>query len=354
MSEAAIQIPPSSKPTDLDEAVRKKRFRRLIITIVLVSIGIHLAAGLVAGVIIVARYFVAPPAVFVAQKDVRLPAQEREHKMNMASFDGLAPKPSFTDKLQSSRPSAFSLPELPKIPLDQMLPLDPSAIISDQVTSLTGVGGRGNGNGNGLGGGGGNGSGISFFGVQTTAKRILLLYDISKTVNSAVVRAGVPMTKIRDETARLINGLSPNTRFGMAEFAQNFAFFNPELIPATEGNRAAAQEWLGEYFALEGSMPQGVPGVVTGSPGFLILLDAAFKMQPDVIMIISDGSFQRNGLNNIETDEIEKELQRLQLTLPQPAKIHFIGVGMKPDIEKGLRRAIARYGGGGKVTDLRR
>ena len=35
--------------------------------------------------------------------------------------------------------------KLPKIPLDQMLPLDPSAIISDQVTSLTGVGGRGNG-----------------------------------------------------------------------------------------------------------------------------------------------------------------------------------------------------------------
>lgn len=343
-------------PAIVEELARKKRRRRLIISVILISLGVHLAAGVVAGVIIVARYFKPPPAVFVAKKEVRMPAQEREHKMNMAAFDGAAPKPSFNDKLQSIRPTAFALPDLPKIPLDQMLPLDPSAIVSDQVTSLTGVGGLGSGTGSGAGGMGGTGTGISFLGVNVTARRILLMYDISKTVASAAERAGMPMTRIRDETSRLLDGLGVNTRFGMCEFARNYAFFRSELLPATDPNRTAAKDWLAQHFATQGSMPFNVPNTVTGSPGFLVALDTAFRQQPDVIFIISDGDLQRGSDRGtqITPEEIETKLGELQRTLPQPAKIHFIGVGMKPDIERGIRRAITRQGGGGRVTELKR
>lgn len=344
-------------PAIAEELLRKKKRRRLIITIVLVSLGVHLAAGLVAGAIIVARYFRPPPAVFVAKKVVNMPAQEREHKMNMAAFDGLAPKPSFNDKLQSTRPTAFALPDLPKIPLDQMMPLDPSAIVSSQVTSLAGAGGLGSGTGNGAGGMGGTGTGFSFLGVHVQAKRIMLMYDVSKTVAGAATRAGMPMTRIRDETAKMLDGLGVNTRFAMCEFSRSYAFFRAEMLPATDPNRAAAKEWLTQWFATEGMLPRGVPNTVTGSPGFLVALESAFKLQPDVIFIISDGDCQRGTGFGPETqitpEEIEQTLDRLQKTLPQPAKIQFIGVGMKPEIEKGIKRAILRAGGGGRVSNLK-
>ena len=128
-----------------EEIVRLQHRRRIILTVALVSVGIHVIAAIVAGIVIVARYLAEPPAEFKVTKDIRIPAEEREHKMNMADFDGMAPKPSFTDKLQSLRPAALALPELPRVPMDQLLPLDPAEILSDQVAALTGPSGAGSG-----------------------------------------------------------------------------------------------------------------------------------------------------------------------------------------------------------------
>lgn len=334
----------------------KKRRRKLIVSVITGAVVIHVIAGIIAGIVIVARYLQPPPATFVVQKDIRLPAKEREHKMNMAAFDAAAPKPVFNDRLQSIRPTAFALPELPKIPLDQMVPIDPSAIVTDMPTTF-GTGGLGTGTGTGSGaGGGGTGMGISFLGVKTTAKRIVIMYDISITVVRAAERAGVPFTAIRDETAKMLDSLGVNVRFGMVEYARNYALFKPELLPATDPNRAAAREWLTTHFGVDGSFPSGVPNTVTGSPGFLVALETVFKQQPDVIFVISDGDMQQGSDRGttITPEEIGQALQRLQTTLPQPAKIHFIGVGVKPEIERELKRVIARHGGGGKYSELKK
>ena len=52
--------------------------RRLVVTIILISIGIHAAAAIVAGIVVVARYFAEAPAEFKTTKDVRIPAKKRE------------------------------------------------------------------------------------------------------------------------------------------------------------------------------------------------------------------------------------------------------------------------------------
>ncbi len=150
--------------------------RRLIITLILISVGIHVAAAIVAGIVVVARYFAEAPAEFKSTKDVRIPAKKREAKMNMAALDAIAPKPTFSDKMQSSRPTAFSLPDVPKLPLDQMLPLDPSQLIGDQIASLSNIGAMGTASGSASTGSGGFGDkGMSFLGIQSSGQRILLL-----------------------------------------------------------------------------------------------------------------------------------------------------------------------------------
>lgn len=336
---------------------QRKRFRHIVIAVILISIGIHVVAGIVAGAVIVARYLTEPPAEFKAKRDIRLPAKQREHRMNMASLDGMAPKPSFNDKMQSIRPTAFALPELPKMDVGQMLPLDPGEIVSDQVSSLVGSGGLGNGLGTGGLGGGGLGTGMSFFGIQSTGKRILLIFDVSTSVVHKANTAGVPLSKIKEETADLIRKLPITARFGIIQFTRNYKPFNSELVPATDQNRADALEWIDSEWVESGMMPAS--GKVVRNPqGLVGVLQLAAKMQPDVIFLISDASFQwtppgdekaakKSGGSfggKIPWKEIETITQG-PLQGPGGCKIHLIGFEMKPDDKRAIGSIVRKSGG---------
>lgn len=332
----------------IEQGDQKSKRRKLIITIILVVIGLHIAGGVLAGLFVVARYFMSPPAQFEVVRDIRLPAQQRQHKMNMAEFDALTPKPSFNDKMASLRPTDFALPDLPDVPMDQMLPLDPSEIVADAVSSLVGAAGVGGG-GAGLGGLGGTGEGFSFMGVQANGRRIVLLFDVSSSVKNKADRSGMPLSRIRDETVKLIESLGINARFGIIQFTQNFQPFRTEMIPATAANKEEAQKWLESEWVETGSMSARKAGVVANPDGVLGVLRQAFLLEPDVIFLLSDGSFQRNlGDRKIETipiPEIRQAIDALQKNLPTKAQIHFIGFEMKPEDKKELQRVIAANGG---------
>lgn len=346
----------------LDEGARaKSRRRRLIIGILLGVLALHLAVGVIAGAIVVAKYFFPPAANFEIKKDIRLPAKQREHKMNMAAFDALAPKPTFHDKMQSLRPAAFALPDLPKLPLDQMLPLDPSEIVSDQVANMVGPSGLG-AVGQSAGGSAGLGAGMSFFGIESTGQRILLLFDVSSSVVNKADAAGVPLSKIRSETAALVAKLPISARFGIIQFTRNYKAFRTELVPATDQNRADAREWIDEEWVESGMM--AASGKVTSNPtGLVGVLELAAEMQPDVIFLISDGSFQwrpppdpkskKSGSSfgsTIPWKEIDKAAMG-PLQGAQGCKIHFIGFEIKPADKREFGAIVRKTGG--KIREIK-
>jgi len=319
-------------------------------------------AGVLAGIWVVARYFAPTPAVFEVRKDLRIPPQEREHKMNMAEFDALTPKPALQEKLASLRPTDFALPELPAIPLDQMLPLDPSSLISDQVSSLVGAAGMGGG-GAGAGGLGGTGEGFSFFGIQSDARRVLLLFDVSNTTARKTREAGFPFDRIKEETLKLVDGMGLNSRFAVAMFARNFVFSSDELIAPTAENKEAVTEWVERYFfeptSTKGPFSSNPPRTVTGSPGFNKLMEAAFAKEPDAIFVISDGGFWEGsssspeGQRRIPYRDIERVIQELQKQTSGEVDIHFIGAGMDREDRNFMRRIISRHGGTGRFQEMR-
>jgi hypothetical protein len=316
-----------------EEIVRRQHRRRIILTVVLVSVGIHVIAGIVAGIVIVARYLAEPPAEFKVTKDIRIPAEEREHKMNMAAFDGMAPKPSFTDKLQSLRPAALALPELPRVPMDQLLPLDPAEILSDQVAALTGPSGAGSGIG--LGGGGGSAgieTGFSFMGIESKGKRILLIFDVSTSVLNKARKTGISLAKIKEETISLLQQLPINARFGLIQFTQNFKAFREELLAATDANRVAAKTWIEEEWVATGSM-QASAKVTRNPRGVVGVFELASRMLPDVIFLISDASFQwkeGGSLSDVPWEEIAK-IVKGPLQGTEGCVLNFIGFEMKPE-----------------------
>ena len=337
------------------ESVRLRHRRRIILTVVLVSVGIHVIAGIVAGIVIVARYLADPPAEFKVTKDIRIPAEEREHKMNMAAFDGMAPKPSFTDKLQSLRPATLALPELPRVPMDQLLPLDPAEILSDQVAALTGPSGAGSGIGLGAGGGGGSGrieTGFSFMGIESQGKRILLIFDVSTSVLNKARKSGISLAKIKEETISLLQQLPINARFGLIQFTQNFKAFREELLAATDANRAAAKTWIEEEWVATGSM-QASAKVTRNPRGVVGVFELAARMLPDVIFLISDASFQwkeGGSLGDVPWEEIAR-IVKGPLQGTEGCALNFIGFEMKPEDRREMGSVVRSTHG--KIREIK-
>ncbi len=333
------------KPTG-EERVNSGR-KAMITSVIVGSIVVHLIALAIFGIWTVAKYYTRPEARFeVKKKVVKIPPKPPEHKMNVAKHEAMAPKPVFNDKLVSTRPADFALPELPQVNLDQMLPLDPSELISDQVNGLVGSAALGSGLGSGFGGGGGSGNGMSFFGVKSNGDRIVLLFDVSSSVVNKADKAGVPLERIQEETLKLIEGLPISAQFSMIQFTQNYKPFTTELLAATPGNKKLAQDWVKDKWVTSGTMSGN--GVVSTDRGLVEVLEKAFAMRPNVIFLISDASFQwraTGGNTDIPYTELRKVIDDLQDTLPREAPINFIGFAPDDEDVKEWKRILRRSDG---------
>lgn len=325
--------------------------RSFIASIILGSVAVHVIGLVLFGVWVVARQFAKPEAVFQVKESLKIPIQRtREHRMNVAAHEAAAPKPVLPDKIVSTRPSKFSLPELPKFNLQQMLPLDASELVSDQVTSLVGSAGLGLGAGAGWSGSGGIGkaASFSFLGLKADGHRIVLCFDVSGSVVNKAAASGVPLAAIKDETIGLITTLPPIAQFGIIQFVRNYKTFREQLVPASPANRDLARQWAESEWNETGQMGRGQRGVVSPEPnGVVCVLDAAFAMKPDVVFVISDGQFEQTYPKNrrIPKAELEAKVTGLEKGRLQKVPIHFIGFQMRPEDRITWERIVRRTGG---------
>jgi hypothetical protein len=344
----------SSMPPSMTERVADKRKanRKSITGALLVSLIVHVVLAVVAGIWIVASYIKSDPPQFEAPPvpKITIPPQTRQHRMNLAAHAALAAKPTFKPRLVSVRPTVFSLPEAPKVDLDHMLTPDPANLVNRMITGITGTAGAGAGTGFGLRGasGKGLGAGINFMGVSAHGQRILLLFDVSGSVVNKANASATPLAKIKEETVKMIRKLPADSRFGIIQFVRNYKMFQEELIAATQPNRQLACRWIETEWRETGSLPRGGKGVVCPTPnGLPSILRRAYEMKPDVIFLISDGSFERGveTTEKVSEDEWEDVFKDLTKNSIRAIPIHLIGFQMRADDQKFWERMTRRMGG---------
>ncbi len=334
----------------------KKESRRRIAPIFLFSIAVHIAAGLIAGVIVVVRRLAPPEKVQVTAKMVSIPAPDRTAGAAASGNEGTGAGASLQRGLAASaiKELAFKSVTSPQAAPQSR---DPAAsTLVNGYLGATGVGfGLGNSGSSAGGGGKAEQAAPTFLGVKAPGERIVLMFDISKTVSNAAAKAGMPMERIREETIRLVESLSVNARFNIVQFARNYALFQPKLASASRTNKEAARQWLNRFFGTHGTLPSGIPSTVSGSPGFLVALSEVFKLDPDCVIVITDCDMQRGTAANatIPLEEIEKTIAELQSKRGTAARIQFIGVGAKEANANRLRQILARHGGGGSYAALK-
>lgn len=337
------------------------RRRRIIISVIVVSIGVHVIGAILAGIWIVARFILATPTTFEVKKQIRIAAEEREHRMNMAEFDAARPKPSFTDKMSTARPTEFSLPDLPTLPIDTAVDIDPSDIVSDQLAALAGAG-AGSGSGSG---GGGRGSAVSFFGVSDMATRVAIVIDVSDTMFD---RQPGKFNAVKQEAAKLVQGLGINTLFNIIIYEGGSVAMFPDMQPATDANKQNAAAWIQSVdggrdkrgMSYRGAYSKMGTGLYEGGGTRTdTALKQALSMRPSTIFLISDGEMSRRGGadqadkkddqgGNIDERELLSIVSEGQKQLETPARIHvihFLTKAAREEEEKTLRSVARRNDG---------
>ncbi|MEM6821445.1 MAG: hypothetical protein AAF558_05845 [Verrucomicrobiota bacterium] len=327
--------------------------RKVVVSVIMVSVIIHLIGGFGAAIWIVAKYFKPPEATFVAKKMVTIPPKIIDPKMAAAEFDAAAPKPVLDQKIASLRATDFALPDLPQMPVDQIIDFNPSTLVSDQVTGMLGKLGSGGGGS----GGGGQGDGMNFFGLQATGKSVLIIFDISQSVVTKAERAGVSIETIRDETLKLIDQLSINTTFNLFQFSRYYQPFSKSLVAPTQENKEKAKAWLEKDFQTDGSLGRrDVRGVVSPQGGedngVVFVLTAAMELKPDVIFFISDGSFQSSQHSGqVPWELLEDLVKTYEKKMPELSKLNFLGFEMKSPDRKEMKKIVRDLGG--KLKELK-
>ena len=350
--------------TALDPQTQARlRRRRVIISVIIASVALHFIGAILAGIWIVARFILATPTTFEVKKQIRIAAEEREHRMNMAEFDAARPKPSFTDKMSTARPTDFSLPDLPSLPIDTAATIDPSDIVSDQLAALAGAGaGAGSGSG-----GGGRGSAVSFFGVSDMATRVAIVMDVSDTMFD---RQPGKFSAVKEEAAKLVQGLGINTLFNIIIYEGGSVAMFPDMQPATDANKQKAAEWIQRVdggrdkrgMSYRGAYSKMGTGLYEGGGTRTdTAMKQALSMRPSTIFLITDGEMSRRGGpggdtqgdkdkggGNIDERELLSIIAEGQKPLETPARIHvihFLTKAARDEEEKTLRGVARRNDG---------
>ena len=322
-----------------------------------------LHAAIIAGAVglIVSEVLIKPPEPEFTppEKRVQLPAQLREQALSNARHDAAAPRPSYSRRLASKAPGPVAVPAMPEVDMKQMLPLDPSELVSDQISGMIGASGYGRGTGRGLGGGGGTGkgSGVAFFDIKDTAKSLVIMIDVSQSMFSRtgdydsgtrkLLKEGKDQAFniIRVEAIKLINGLGPDTRFGIIRWSGSARSWKPELVRATDENKAAARQHIETEIDANSSPPTG------GKPGGTrhdYALTELLRLNPESAFMLTDGNATASqpggGMTPIPakdlTDLLENASEERE-TLPRIHTIYYL-TGADKKEEEDMLKDIAR------------
>lgn len=279
---------------------------------------------------------------FTANPTVYLPQRELEHRVALAEFQQTIAKPPTVDRLTTSALLPEGLPPMPAFAKSEFTPMDTAAGMPADAQAMLGQSGL-----LGVSSSGSKQSASSFFGIEDTGQRVVILVNTSVSVVNKAERRGVSIARIQEEMINLVDGLDSNALFGIVQFSQGVRTFESFLAPATRANKEAVKEW--------------VPANLKGNPraaadqrfyGHEAGFEAAMALDPDVIFLVTDGQLNRRegttgsySYPEIPYAELLRTLRSLQVNGARPVRIHIVGFELKSADAEGMRRLTREFGG---------
>lgn len=324
---------PSSAETSTESRPRRSKLGPLALAIIL-QVGLLSVAVFV---VVLVPEFKSDPE-FVARKKIYLPQKELEHKVALAEFQNAASSPMALERISTEALLPDSLPSLPDLPQSDFKPIErnPAALQSDALLGQSGVLGA-------LQGLQTESTSVSLFGIEDSGQRILILFDNSRSVLNKASQAGVSADRFVKELTTLIDGLNANTLFGLVPFSRDVGAFRDYMVAAGMRNKRTAVEWISQRIRSQ----RHETGLAYEADGVQGALTVAFRLEPDVIFLLSDADFQRNmpEPGDVPWDELNRTLRGLSREYGIEPRIHFIGFKVAPEHAEAMERITRRHKG---------
>lgn len=324
---------PSSAETSTESRPRRSKLGPLALAIIL-QVGLLSVAVFV---VVLVPEFKSDPE-FVARKKIYLPQKELEHKVALAEFQNAASSPMALERISTEALLPDSLPSLPDLPQSDFKPIErnPAALQSDALLGQSGVLGA-------LQGLQTESTSVSLFGIEDSGQRILILFDNSRSVLNKASQAGVSADRFVKELTTLIDGLNANTLFGLVPFSRDVGAFRDYMVAAGMRNKRTAVEWISQRIRSQ----RHETGLAYEADGVQGALTVAFRLEPDVIFLLSDADFQRNmpEPGDVPWDELNRTLRGLSREYGIEPRIHFIGFKVEDEHAEAMEKITRRYDG---------
>lgn len=293
----------------------RKRMLRLVL---LGSLGVHVAAMLIFGGIVLVQRLTQEKTVFEAPPPARTYEPRKvELKVKVQKRQRSSSRPAVIPRLVSARPSELALPEIK---------VDPKLVTTTfqpKFKAVTGMGlGAGLGTGYGTSGFGEGVSSINFFGIQAKGERIAILVDVSVSMIEPERGGFAGYMAVKKRVQDVVESLREGTLFTLIVFADACSVLSTKMLYANAESRNKAKMFMQPFnsessYGLDsgnfhGSGNVGVPAV-GGTTRLDIALTAAMQAGADTILIISDGlPMVKKGLTQEQMQAHQGELANWQ------------------------------------------
>lgn len=327
-------------PDGLDQPRARGRLRAGTL---LLACGVQAAILLIAVYIVVVRPALRSEPEFKGKATVYLPQRELEHRVAVAEFEQAVARPLPLERLTSSALAPPGLPALPVLQRTDLAALEHSDFLSRDAQALlaqSGFAGAANGFKAAA-------SAAAFFGVQDRGERLVIVVNTSVSVRNKAQRRGVSWDRIQEEVVGVIDRLEGGTVFGLVQFSQGVRMFTEFPVPATASNREAARIWVRENL-------RGNPPVAPGQEwyGHEAAFEAAFRLDPDVIFLVTDGVLDRReekrgrvSYPTITYGALASSVRSFAGQAARATRIHVVGFEMRPEEAENMRRLARDYRG---------
>lgn len=325
--------------------------------VLIAVIAIHFILGGIATIWVVSKYSSGRKLTFNAGPKSPNPSERAlEHRVQLQKkMESVSAPPAVPKRVLTTGAAKVALPPMPEIQAQET-----------SAPTLLSAGGAGVGfgaaAGNSLGGGAGGGAGskINFFGIKDVSNSVVIMIDVSDSMFTRTGDAKYPskLVKhgreqsfqiIRDQAIELVKSLTPQTRFGIVRWSAGAYSWKPELVQATEENKAAAIEHIQNEIDFKTAKAKG------GRPGGTrhdYALEEAFSLKPETIYMLTDGNATAakpgGGLQPIPSNDIYKVTDEGQKGLPKKMHLHVIYYlnGKEKSDERAMLMGLAAGNGG--------
>ena len=225
------------------------------------------------------------------------------------SVEQLKPTKKDLVQVKSQKTAAPSASMSKVIVAQNVVSAIPMPVVEEFLDDTVNFGtGFGEGMGAGMGGFGGTGEGGSFFGTPAAGKSIILVIDVSTSMDSECGDSGI--AAIRSEIERTINAFRPGSQFNIICFGNLADGFREKPVNATSKNKEDAIAFMKDYYTRQGftrtraeaNFPdKDIPYVkitpdsfkategTSGGSRYDLALIAAFEQSPETVFLLTDG-----------------------------------------------------------------